>query len=392
MEAAVNRLPPTSAAPRRSATNLRVLKPEAPAGGFAQPAFASSNSWDGFFVRELLGSLVVAAPFFVLAAIFDLARWGVWLSLALLVVMAASLAVTTWWMTRPVAALSRAAEAVESGDLGARALPAGGQDTRRLAATFNMLLERLEGNVTGLRGEEAGTAGAISASTGRVTAAIAEQSEAAALASAGLDVLTHDSAAVVESVAAVAAQAGELLTSIQRAQTDLQGSSDRTQANARRVGEIQDVIGILNDIADQTALLALNAAIEAARAGDSGRGFAVVVDEVRRLAERSKAAAAEIATLAQRAQTTTGEAVIAIERRGQQLDRWMGLTRAMSELTARVEPAIEQHHAHAESVELALRVVAQKGHAVAAVADDLARSRGASREDDAFRESQRVDR
>jgi methyl-accepting chemotaxis protein-2 (aspartate sensor receptor) len=345
---------------------------------------------DGFFVRVLLGSLVVAAPFFALAAIFGLARWSVWLSLALLVVMAAVLAATTWWITRPVAALSRAAEAVESGDLGARALPAGGEDTRRLAATFNMILERLEGNVTGLSGEEAGTADVISGSIGRVKAAIAEQSEAATLASAGLDVLTHDSAAVVESFAAVAAHAEELRTSIQRAQTDLQGASDRTQANARRVGEIQGVIGILNDIADQTALLALNAAIEAARAGDSGRGFAVVADEVRRLAERSKAAAAEIASLAQGAQTTSGEAVMAIERRGQQLDRWMGLTRAMSELTAKVEPAIQQHHAHAESVELAVHVVAQKSQVVAAAAEDLARSRGASREDAALRESQRV--
>lgn len=381
MEAAVNRRPRATTVPRRSATTLRVLKPEAPAPGPAQASSASGNSWDGVFARVLLGSVVVTAPFFVLAAFFDLAQWGAWLSLAALAVVAAMLAVTTWWITRPVAALSRAALAVQSGDLDARALPAGGQDTRRLAATFNMLLDRLEGNVAQLRGEEAETAATISASTGRVTTAIAEQSEAAALASAGLDVLTHDSAAVVESVAAVAAQAGELLTSIQRAQTDLQGSSDRTQANARRVGEIQDVIGILNDIADQTALLALNAAIEAARAGDSGRGFAVVADEVRRLAERSKAAAAEIATLAQGAQTTGGEAVIAIERRGQQLDRWMGLTRAMSELTAKVEPAIEQHHAHAESVELAVQVVAQKSHAVAAAAGDLARSRGASRED-----------
>jgi methyl-accepting chemotaxis protein len=127
-------------------------------------------------------------------------------------------------------------------------------------------------------------------------------------------------------------QAGELRTNIQRAQTDLQASSDRTQANAKRVGEIQKVIELLNDIADQTALLALNAAIEAARAGDAGRGFAVVADEVRRLAERSKSAAANIASLAEGAQSTSREAAAAIERRGEQLDRWMALTKTMEEL------------------------------------------------------------
>jgi methyl-accepting chemotaxis protein len=369
----VDRRPSASALPRRSATNLRVLKPEAPLPGPVHDGFASRSSWNGFFVRAFVCSLVVTAPFFVLAAFFDLAQWGVWLSLGALFVMAAILAVTTWWITRPVAALSRGAEAVDSGDLGARVFARGGRDTRRLATTFNMLVERLEKSVARPRGEEIDTPGRISASAARVTAAIAEQSAAAAAASAGLDVLTHDSAAVVEAVAAVATQAGDLLTSIQRAQTDLQGSTDRTQANAKRVEAIQGVIGILNDIADQTALLALNAAIEAARAGDSGRGFAVVADEVRRLAERSKAAAAQIASLAHGAQTTGGEAVIAIERRGQQLDRWMGLTRTMSELRAKVEPAIDQQHAGAESLELAVQVIAQKSQAVADAADAVVR-------------------
>jgi methyl-accepting chemotaxis protein len=134
-------------------------------------------------------------------------------------------------------------------------------------------------------------------------------------------------------------QAGELRSNIQRAQTDLQASSDRTQANAKRVDEIQRVIELLNDIADQTALLALNAAIEAARAGDTGRGFAVVADEVRRLAERSKAAAADIAKLAQGAQSTSREAAAAIERRGEQLDRWMALTKTMEELAVAAQVA-----------------------------------------------------
>jgi methyl-accepting chemotaxis protein len=142
------------------------------------------------------------------------------------------------------------------------------------------------------------------------------------------------------------AQAGELRANIQRAHTDLQASSDRTQANAKRVDEIQRVIELLNDIADQTALLALNAAIEAARAGDSGRGFAVVADEVRRLAERSKSAAANIAALAEGAQSTSREAAAAIERRGEQLDRWMGLTKTMEELAAAAAGVFETFQCH----------------------------------------------
>ena len=137
-----------------------------------------------------------------------------------------------------------------------------------------------------------------------------------------------------EVIGRVISHAGELRANIQRADTDLQASSDRTQANANRVNEIQRVIELLNDIADQTALLALNAAIEAARAGESGRGFAVVADEVRRLAERSKTAAADISKLAQGAQSTSREAAAAIERRGEQLDRWMSLTKTMEDLAA----------------------------------------------------------
>jgi methyl-accepting chemotaxis protein len=151
---------------------------------------------------------------------------------------------------------------------------------------------------------------------------------------------TSPDGGVADAVVRVVLQATELRANIQRAQTDLQASSDRTQANAKRVNEIQRVLELLNDIADQTALLALNAAIEAARAGDAGRGFAVVADEVRRLAERSKAAAAEINKLAQGAQATSRDAVVAIERRGQQLDHWMTLTQTMAEVSGAAQAAL----------------------------------------------------
>jgi methyl-accepting chemotaxis protein len=129
----------------------------------------------------------------------------------------------------------------------------------------------------------------------------------------------------------------------------------------------------------------LNAAIEAARAGESGRGFAVVADEVRRLAERSKAAASEIAILAQGAQTTSGEAVLAIERRGQQLDQWMGLTKAMTELTDRIEPAMKGQRARTEGIEVAVQVVAQKSREMAEAAEELASAAAQGRAADGSR-------
>src|ERR1700704_6002648 len=211
----------------------------------------------------------------------------------------------------------------------------------------------------------------LSALSEQLATATAEQSQSLIVASAELEALALDSASIAESVAGVAVKAGELQSNIQRVQTDLQASSDRTQANARRVEEIQAVLEQLKDIADETALLALNAAIEAARAGEAGRGFAVVADEVRRLAERSKAAAAEIATLAAGAQTTSGEAVLAIGRRGEQLDRWMNMTQAMSDATELVRPAVELQFTAAQNVEHAIEVAALRSRAVAAAAEEI---------------------
>jgi methyl-accepting chemotaxis protein len=174
-----------------------------------------------------------------------------------------------------------------------------------------------------------------------------------------IDALAATSASIAESILGVVAKAGTLRENIQRAKTDLQGSTDRTLANAKRVDEIKDVLELINDIADQTSLLALNAAIEAARAGDAGRGFAIVADEVRRMAERSKAAAAQIAQLANGAQATSAEAVLAIERRGRQLDDWMGMTRALADTSEEVAPIANQHMADAARAKQTIQLMAE---------------------------------
>jgi methyl-accepting chemotaxis protein len=116
---------------------------------------------------------------------------------------------------------------------------------------------------------------------------------------------------------------------IRIAQT-VQEAAGTIEELGRSSAQIGEIVAVINGIADQTNLLALNAAIEAARAGEQGRGFAVVADEVRKLAERTGQATKDIAQRIESIQQAAGESVNAMKKGSDEVDKGVGLAREAS--------------------------------------------------------------
>jgi methyl-accepting chemotaxis protein len=216
------------------------------------------------------------------------------------------------------------------------------------------------------------SAAQLASASEQLAAATLEQTTAASQTSSSMEELSQSTVSIAQTAAGVATQAGEVRAKIAMAQTELQASGERVVALAHRIDEIDGILALINDIADQTNLLALNAAIEAARAGDAGRGFAIVADEVRRLAERSKAAAAQIAKLVEDAQAQSQATVIAVETRGRQLELWLAMTGAMAEASGQVQLATEQQRSAVEQAVSAIEHIAEGSRSVAVTAQEIA--------------------
>jgi len=225
--------------------------------------------------------------------------------------------------------LSTAAEKIAASDLTATIEPKSEKDV--LGNSFKAMITNLTAMVRQLTDNSTqlvSAAGEIASSSEKMARGSQEQTGQTSQVSSAVEEMT---ATIVESSknageaanqakeAANAARAGNQVVSqtiegMNRIAQVVQESANTVQELAKSSDKIGEIIGVIDDIADQTNLLALNAAIEAARAGEQGRGFAVVADEVRKLAERTGKATKEITDMIKGIQNDTKGAVAGMEQ------------------------------------------------------------------------------
>ncbi|MFB4394686.1 methyl-accepting chemotaxis protein [Pseudomonas sp. LS_2] len=285
--------------------------------------------------------------------------WSVGLRLAIgsLLAMLLAVAATLWLLRRklrPLDGLVRQAEALGAGDLSARLSVTSNDEIGQLARSFNKMAdalatmvehirsasEQVSSRARSLSGLSSGACEGMDQQSGEITSMAGAVEEFSATSMniadnmAGTERMARDNAQQTRIGRSAMDQASSSLKQIAEA---LGGTAQVMDTLGARSQEIGGIVGVITAIAEQTNLLALNAAIEAARAGEQGRGFAVVADEVRGLAARTRQATDEISGMIASIQQQTGHAISTLEQGNQLMQEGLERNDKVAEALARID-------------------------------------------------------
>ena len=278
--------------------------------------------------------------------------------IAAFLVSAVGLGVFSWFtlraITRPVREMRLAlVEAERSRDLTQRVKINGHDEVSDMAHAFNALMESLQATLNRVMAgaqEVSSAATEMAAASSQITQSSRSQSESAASTAAAVEQVTVSINQVADNTRETRSVSEQACVLSTEGEKSARAAAEQMLDTAQSVGhsmqlieqlsqrsnDISGIVKVIRDIAEQTNLLALNAAIEAARAGEQGRGFAVVADEVRKLAERTASSTSEISSMIEAIQSEVGRAVENLKSNNQQVAQGKSLAEEVAATLARI--------------------------------------------------------
>ncbi|WP_082684580.1 HAMP domain-containing methyl-accepting chemotaxis protein [Aureimonas ureilytica] len=299
---------------------------------------------DGIDESYLSTRLVLAS--LVLAALLMGGAAAVWMSLS---------------MSRGMRRAVNLSEAIRSGDISQSVAVRSSDEVGELLHSMNSMSEHLSGIVSDIRLSAAQVAAGSTQSAAtaeQLSSGSTEQAAASEQASAAVEEMTANVRQNAENASQTEKMAKISAVSAQKSREAIAGS-------LQAMATIAEKVRVVQEIARQTDLLALNAAIEAARAGAHGKGFAVVASEVRKLAERSQTAAAEISEL-------SGETLKVAQDAGRMFNDLVPDIQRTAELVSEISAACREQAVGIEQINQAIQQLDQVTQTNAGAANEMA--------------------